>query len=78
MGRKSASGSRIRDEQPGPYFLELRNHIFGVKILKFFFADPGSGLEKVRIRDTEWKKVGYGIWDKHTGSATLVKICFFS
>jgi hypothetical protein len=52
MGRKSASGSGIRDEQPGSYFLVLRNHFFGfygVKILKFFDADPG------------WKKVGSGI-----------------
>jgi hypothetical protein len=35
-GRKSASGSGIRGEQPGSYFLELRNHFFvflGVKIL---------------------------------------------
>jgi hypothetical protein len=39
MGRKSASGSGIGDEQPGSYFLELRNHFFGVKILKF-----GSGI----------------------------------
>jgi hypothetical protein len=31
------------------YFLELRNHFFGVKTLKFFDADP------------EWKKVGSGI-----------------
>jgi hypothetical protein len=63
MGRKSASGSGIRYEQPGSYFLELRNHFFGVKILKFFDAnpgsgirdedssDPGSGMEKIRIRD---------------------------
>jgi hypothetical protein len=51
MGRKSASGSGIRDEQPGTYFLELRNHFLGVKILKFFDADPG------------WKKVGSGIRD---------------
>ncbi len=29
MGRKSASGSGIRDEQPGSYFLDLRNHFFG-------------------------------------------------
>jgi hypothetical protein len=53
-GRKSASGSGIRDEQPGSYFLELRNHFFvffWVKILKFFDADPGSGMENVRIRD---------------------------
>jgi hypothetical protein len=39
---------RIRDEQPGSYFLELGNH-FWVKILKFFDEDPG------------WKKVGSGI-----------------
>jgi hypothetical protein len=61
MGRKSASGSGIRDEQPGSYFLELRNHFFGlkyIKILKFFddVRDPGwrqfgSGMEKSRIRD---------------------------
>jgi hypothetical protein len=61
-GRKSASGSGIRDEQPGSYFLELRNHffdLFGVNTLKFFDEDPGSGIETVRIRD------------KHPGSATL-------
>ena len=78
MGRKSESGSGIRDEQPGSYFVELRNHFFGflgVKILKFFDADPGSGMETVRIRDPGWKKVGSGIWDKHPGSATLQKTC---
>jgi hypothetical protein len=67
MGRKSASGSGIRDEQPRSYFPELRNHFFGffeVKILKFFDADPGSGMETVRIRD------------KHPGSATLPIIMF--
>jgi hypothetical protein len=66
-GRKSASGSGIRDEQPGSYFLELRNHFFaflGVKILKFFDEDPGSGMETVRIRDPGWKKVGSGIREK--------------
>jgi hypothetical protein len=46
--------------------------VFGVKILKFFDADPGSGMETVRIRDPGWKKVGSGIRDKHPGSATLV------
>ncbi len=65
-GRKSASGSGIRDEQPGSYFLELRNQFFaflGVKILKFFDEDPGTGVRdgdsldpgsrmvKSRIRD---------------------------
>jgi hypothetical protein len=43
----------------------------GVKILKFFDEDPGSGMEAVRIRDPGWKKVGSGIRDKHPGSATL-------
>jgi hypothetical protein len=62
MGRKSASGSGIRDEKPGSYFLELRNHFFGLnKIHKLFDAYPGSGMETVRIRDPGWKKVGSGI-----------------
>jgi hypothetical protein len=63
----SGSGSGIREKQPGSYFLELRN-LFWVKILIFFDADPGwknpdpgSGMEKSRIRDRE----------KHPGSATL-------
>jgi hypothetical protein len=75
MGRRSASGSGIRDEQLGSYFLELRNNFFGYfgfKILKFFDADPGSGMETVRIRDPGWKKVGSGIRDKHPGSAPLI------
>jgi hypothetical protein len=40
---------RIRDEQPGSYFQELRNNILGLKYLKFFDADPG------------WEKFGSGI-----------------
>jgi hypothetical protein len=27
--------------------------IFGVNILKFFDADPGTGMEKIRIRDKQ-------------------------
>jgi hypothetical protein len=41
---------RIRDEQPGSYFRQLRR-IFWVKILKFFDADPG--WEKILIRDPQ-------------------------
>jgi hypothetical protein len=48
MGKKIRI--RIRDEQPGSYFRELRNN-FWVKILKFFDVDPGSGMENIRIRD---------------------------
>jgi hypothetical protein len=61
MDRKSASGSGIRDEQPVSYFLEFRNHFFGffgVKILKFFDADPGPG-----IWDLAWRQFGSGIRD---------------
>ncbi len=59
-GRKSASGSGIRDEQPGSYFLELRNHFLlflGLTYLNSMrIRDPGwsqfgSGMEKSRIRD---------------------------
>jgi hypothetical protein len=35
-------------DQPRSYFRELRNHFFGVKILKFFDADPGSVMKKFR------------------------------
>jgi hypothetical protein len=58
-GRKSASG--IRNEHPGSYFLELRNHFFDFFWVKIrnFFSDPGSGTEKSRIRD------------KHPGSIFL-------
>ncbi len=35
--------------------------IFWVKILKFFDVDPGSGMEKIQIRDSGWKNVGSGM-----------------
>ncbi len=37
-------GSWIQDEQPNSYFWELKQT--WIKILKFFDADPGSGMEK--------------------------------
>ncbi len=56
-GRKSASGSGIRDEQPGSYFLELRNHFcllfWGLKYLNSL----------MRIRDPGWRQFGSGIRD---------------
>jgi hypothetical protein len=71
MGKKSGSGSRIWDEQPRSYFLELRNHFFGLKYLNSLMrirdgknSDPGSGMEKSRIRD------------KHPRSATLCTSLF--
>jgi hypothetical protein len=39
MGKKIRI--RIRDEQPGSYFRELRHHFIRLKTLKFFDEDPG-------------------------------------
>jgi hypothetical protein len=61
---------RIQDEQPRSYFRELRNY-FWVKILKFFDADPGSGIRDGKNSDPGWKKLAPGIGDKHPTSATL-------
>jgi hypothetical protein len=55
MGRHSVSGSRIRDEQPGSYFLELRNHFLFILGLKY--------LNSLRIRDPGWRQFGSGIRD---------------
>jgi hypothetical protein len=75
-GKQSASGSGIRDEQSGSYFLELRNHSFaflGSKYLNSLMRirDLGSG-----IRDGDSSDPGSGmeksrIRAKHPGSATL-------
>jgi hypothetical protein len=51
--KKSGSRSEIRNEQPGSYFLEFRNHFLRVKILKFL----------MRIREPGWKKFGSLIRD---------------
>jgi hypothetical protein len=45
------SGSGFTPKCHGSGTLGLRNHFFWVKILKFFDADPGSGMETIRIRD---------------------------
>jgi hypothetical protein len=77
MGRKSASGSGIRDEQPRSYFPELRSLFFGFWGLKYLnsfmrIQDPGWRQFGSGIRDG--KKVGSGIRDKHTASATLLAL----
>jgi hypothetical protein len=61
MGKNSGSGSGIRNEQPGSHFLELRNHFFSVKILKFFDADPG------------WKKFGSVLNGKKSVSGSGIR-----
>jgi hypothetical protein len=47
MGKNSRS--MIRDEHPRPYFRELRNNFWGLKIIKFSIADPGSGIFWIRV-----------------------------
>jgi hypothetical protein len=58
ISRRSASPIRIRNERRGSYFRELKNN-FLVKLLKFFYADSGPGMEIIRI------------WGFYPGSAKL-------
>ncbi len=46
---------KIRDEQPGSYFLELGNHPW-VEILKFFDADPVSEVRDGNNSERDEKK----------------------
>jgi hypothetical protein len=47
---------RIRDEQPGSYYLELRNHFLLFSGLKYLNS-------LMRIRDPGWRQFGSGIRD---------------
>jgi hypothetical protein len=67
MGEKSGSGIRIRDEQPD-HISESLEPFFWVKILEFFDAYPGSGMENFGSGIRDGKK-------SDPGSATLPK-CF--
>jgi len=76
FGAFLSPGSGIRDEQKTRIiFPRPLKQFFG--LLKFFDANLGSGMEKIRIRDPGWKKFGSRIRDKHPGSATLV-VCAVS
>jgi hypothetical protein len=59
MGKKSGSGSEIKNLD---HISEKQ--FFGVNILKFFDADPGSRMEKIRFRDGKDLDPGSGI-NKH-------------
>jgi hypothetical protein len=59
---------------PDHIFESLEKLSFWIKNTLIFDADPGSGMEQIRIRDPAWKKVGSGIRDKHPGSVTLMKM----
>jgi hypothetical protein len=53
MGKKSRSGSGMNDLDQ--ISASLETNFLGLKILKFLDADPdpGSGIEKSRIRDKQ-------------------------
>jgi hypothetical protein len=46
MDKKSGSGSGMTNPD---HIFESLEKFFWVKLLKFFDADPGSGMEKIRI-----------------------------
>jgi hypothetical protein len=52
--KKSGSGSRMNNPD---HISESLGTIFWVKLLKFFYADPGSGMEKIRIRESGMEKI---------------------
>jgi hypothetical protein len=68
MGKNRGSGSESRINVPD-HISESLETIFGLKILKFFDADPGSGIFLSRIRDGKNR-----IRDKHPGPATLLNV----
>jgi len=66
MSKKSGSGSGMNNTDHINKSLET---IFWVKILKFFDADPETGIEKMKIKYPGCQKFGSMIRNKHPGSA---------
>ncbi len=58
LGKKSGSGSGMNNPD---HISESLETFFGVKILKFFNEDPGSGMKIIRIRDGKNSDPGSGI-----------------
>jgi hypothetical protein len=71
-------GSGIGDKHPGSYFRDLSTGInfFGLKILKFFDADPDQRSRILSTLDPGFgmEKIRSGIREKHPRSATLVLV----
>jgi hypothetical protein len=67
MGKKSGSGMNNPD-----HISESLETIFWLTIFKFFDADLGSGMEKIRIQDPKSEMEKIRIRDKHPGSANTV------
>ncbi len=50
-------GSGIRDEHPRSQILYLGISFFGIKMLKFFDADPDQGYYQAWIRDEKKSRI---------------------
>jgi hypothetical protein len=76
MGKKS--GSRSGMNSPDHISESLKNTFSGLKYLNSLMWIRDAGMEKIRILDPCWKKVGSGIGvpGKHPGSATQIKTRF--
>jgi hypothetical protein len=72
--KKSKSRTRDPERTSKILFLRIMDQFFGLKILKFFDADPdpGSGILSTLDPGSRMKRIGSRIQDKHPGSATLV------
>ncbi len=66
MGEKTGSGMNIQD-----HFPESLRQFLGLKILKFFHADPDPKFGILFNLDPGWKNSDPGSEIKHPGSATL-------
>jgi hypothetical protein len=69
MGKNADPGTGSGMNSPD-HISESFGTIFWIKILKFFDTYPGSGMEKIRIRDLGWKK--FGSWMEKIGSGIHV------
>jgi hypothetical protein len=58
IGKNSGSGSGVNNRDHNSESLKT---IFWVKTLKFFDVDPGSGMEKIWIRDGKKSDPGSGV-----------------
>ncbi len=68
-GKKSRSGSRMNIPDQIP---RAQKQFFGLKILEFFDADPGTGIFLTLDPGLKNLEPGSAIRDKHAGSATLL------
>jgi hypothetical protein len=71
IGKKSGSGSGMINPDHISESLEI---IFWGWNTSILYADPGSAMEKFWSGIRVWKKFGFGIRDKHPGSATLIEV----